>query len=94
MKASDHFFSEDPSQQSAGTLQQLTLLADLSQDFVKSMNINDILRRAVTRIKTYMTASSTIGCAGPVPVQWMSPRWPSKLIQASSAAPSPLGKVR
>jgi len=58
MKASDHFFSEDPSQQSAGTLQQLTLLADLSQDFVKSMNINDILKRAVTRIKTYMDAEA------------------------------------
>jgi sigma-B regulation protein RsbU (phosphoserine phosphatase) len=58
MKASDHFFSEDPSQQSAGTLQQLTLLADLSQDFVRSMNINDILRRAVTRIKSYMDAEA------------------------------------
>ncbi|MFC3193159.1 SpoIIE family protein phosphatase [Marinicella sediminis] len=58
MKASDHFFNEDPSQQSAGTLQQLTLLADLSQDFVRSMNINDILRRAVTRIKSYMDAEA------------------------------------
>ncbi|TDR20834.1 SpoIIE family protein phosphatase [Marinicella litoralis] len=58
MKVSNPIFSEDPAQQSAGTLEQLTLLADLSQDFVKSMNINDILRRAVTRIKTYMDAEA------------------------------------
>lgn len=58
MKTSNQLFSEDPAQQSAGTLEQLTLLADLSQDFVKSMNINDILRRAVTRIRTYMDAEA------------------------------------
>ena len=58
MKADNHFFDKDPAQESAGTLEQLTLLADLSQDFVKSMNINDILRRAVTRIKSYMDAEA------------------------------------
>ncbi len=61
MKASDQLFTEDnkdPAQESAGTLEQLTLLADLSQDFVKSMNINDILKRAVARIKTYMDAEA------------------------------------
>lgn len=61
MKASDQLFakdSKDPTQESAGTLEQLTLLADLSQDFVKSMNINDILKRAVARIKTYMDAEA------------------------------------
>ncbi|MGJ8664164.1 MAG: SpoIIE family protein phosphatase [Marinicella sp.] len=48
----------DPTKESAGTLEQLTLLADLSQDFVQSMDINDILRRAVKRIKTYMDAEA------------------------------------
>jgi sigma-B regulation protein RsbU (phosphoserine phosphatase) len=58
MKTNNQFFNKDPAQESAGTLEQLTLLADLSQDFVKSMNINDILRRAVTRIKSYMDAEA------------------------------------
>ncbi|MCB1583843.1 MAG: SpoIIE family protein phosphatase [Marinicella sp.] len=58
MKPNNQLFSQDPAQQSAGTLEQLTLLADLSQDFVKSMDINDILRRAVTRIKSYMDAEA------------------------------------
>lgn len=46
-------------EQSAGTLEQLTLLADLSQDFVRSMNIDDLLRRAVVRIRNYMQAEAT-----------------------------------
>jgi len=58
MKTSNQFFEQDPAQESAGTLEQLTLLADLSQDFVKSMNINDILTRAVARIKSYMDAEA------------------------------------
>lgn len=58
MKPNNQLFSEDPAQQSAGTLEQLSLLADLSQDFVKSMDINDILRRAVTRIKSYMDSEA------------------------------------
>ncbi len=61
MKADNTFFSDnntDPTQQSAGTLEQLTLLADMSQDFVMSMDINDILMRAVERIKTYMAAEA------------------------------------
>ncbi len=58
MKPNNQLFSNDPAQQSAGTLEQLSLLADLSQDFVKSMDINDILRRAVTRIKSYMDAEA------------------------------------
>lgn len=61
MKADHDLFkgnNTDPTQQSAGTLEQLTLLADLSQDFVKSMNINDILKRAVKRIKSYMDAEA------------------------------------
>ncbi len=61
MKADNNLFTNsqsDPAQQSAGTLEQLTLLADLSQDFVKSMDINDILLRAVKRIKSYMDAEA------------------------------------
>ncbi len=61
MKADNTLFSEDntdPTKESAGTLEQLTLLADLSQDFVMSMDINDILRRAVKRIKSYMDAEA------------------------------------
>lgn len=48
----------DATDQSAGTLEQLTLLADLSQDFVHSMNIDELLRRAVIRIKNYMQAEA------------------------------------
>jgi len=61
MKTDNTFFSEhssDPAQESAGTLEQLTLLADMSQDFVMSMDINDILMRAVERIKAYMDAEA------------------------------------
>lgn len=61
MKTEKELFADNtqnPAQQSAGTLEQLTLLADLSQDFVKSMDINDILRRAVKRIKSYMDAEA------------------------------------
>lgn len=52
------FFSTEDGQQSAGTLQQLTLLADLTQDFVNTMNINEVLRRAVKRIRDYMNAEA------------------------------------
>ncbi|MCX7552667.1 SpoIIE family protein phosphatase [Marinicella sp. S1101] len=61
MKVDNNLFTgnqSDPTQQSAGTLEQLTLLADLSQDFVKSMDIDDILMRAVKRIKSYMDAEA------------------------------------
>ena len=61
MKTESNYFPQtqiDPTQESAGTLEQLSLLADLSQDFVKSMDINDILRRAVKRIKSYMDAEA------------------------------------
>lgn len=52
------FFNDEDCQQSAGTLQQLTLLADLSQDFVNTMNIDAVLQRAVKRIRTYMNAEA------------------------------------
>jgi sigma-B regulation protein RsbU (phosphoserine phosphatase) len=52
------FFTTDDGQQSAGTLQQLSLLADLSQDFVNTMNIDEVLRRAVKRIRNYMNAEA------------------------------------
>ncbi len=61
MKTESNYFAQsdsDPTKESAGTLEQLTLLADLSQDFVKSMDINDILNRAVERIKNYMDAEA------------------------------------
>ncbi len=48
----------EDNQQSAGTLEQLSLLADLSQDFVRSMNIDDTLKRAVVRIKDYMQSEA------------------------------------
>jgi len=52
------FFTTDDGQQSAGTLQQLSLLADLSQDFVNTMNIDEVLRRAVKRTRNYMNAEA------------------------------------
>ncbi len=52
------FYNTEDCQQSAGTLQQLTLLADLSQDFVNTMNIDEVLRRAVKRIRNYMNAEA------------------------------------
>lgn len=52
------FFDAQERQQSAGTLQQLSLLADLSQDFVNTMNIDEVLRRAVKRIRNYMNAEA------------------------------------
>ncbi len=60
MKTDNPFYAnnKDPAQESAGTLEQLTLLADLSQDFVMSMDIDDILIRAVKRIKSYMDAEA------------------------------------
>ncbi len=59
MRSETSLFQEPKdSQQSAGTLEQLSLLADLSQDFVKSMNIDVILKRAVVRIKNYMQSEA------------------------------------
>ena len=59
MKADGTYFAEtDPTKESAGTLEQLSLLADLSQDFVRSMDIDEVLRRAVKRIKSYMDAEA------------------------------------
>ncbi len=43
---------------SAGSLEQLRLLADLSQEFVHSLNINETLQAAVTRICEYMEAEA------------------------------------
>ncbi len=43
---------------SAGTLQQLRLLADLSQEFAQSLNIDDTLDLAVQRIADYMDAEA------------------------------------
>ncbi|KAA3640388.1 MAG: GAF domain-containing protein [Proteobacteria bacterium] len=58
MSEKQAFFNDEDGQQSAGTLQQLTLLADLSQDFVNTMNIDEVLRRAVKRIRNYMNAEA------------------------------------
>lgn len=59
MKPENKLFTDTlDKQQSAGTLEQLSLLADLSQDFVKSMDINDTLKRAVVRIKHYMQSEA------------------------------------
>ena len=58
MSEKQAFFTTEDGQQSAGTLQQLSLLADLSQDFVNTMNIDEVLRRAVKRIRNYMNAEA------------------------------------
>lgn len=58
MPTKHSLFTGEDGQQSAGTLEQLTLLADLSQDFVNTMNIDEVLKRAVKRIRTYMEAEA------------------------------------
>ena len=48
----------DASNISAGTLEQLKLLADLSQAFVQSLDIDDTLNFAVEQIADYMDAEA------------------------------------
>ncbi len=69
---------------SAGTLQQLRLLADLSQEFAQSLDIDDTLNLAVERIADYMDAEAASvflledgklvcrACFGPVDIKGMS----------------------
>jgi len=49
---------ETPEDASAGTLDQLKLLADLSQAFVQSLNIDETLSYAVEQISEYMDAEA------------------------------------
>ncbi|MCF6300481.1 MAG: SpoIIE family protein phosphatase, partial [Proteobacteria bacterium] len=59
MKTSAKSISSKPDlQNSAGTLEQLNLLADLSQNFVNSQSIDETLKLAVRQIKSYMGAEA------------------------------------
>ncbi|MCB1604185.1 MAG: SpoIIE family protein phosphatase [Gammaproteobacteria bacterium] len=49
---------QNPSEESAGTLNQLKLLADLSQAFVESLNMDETLNIAVEKISDYMDAEA------------------------------------
>lgn len=49
---------DTPTDASAGTLEQLKLLADLSQEFVQSLNIDETLDYAVEHISEYMDAEA------------------------------------
>lgn len=51
-------FLQTESENSAGTLDQLKLLADLSQTFVQSLNIDETLEYAVEQIAEYMEAEA------------------------------------
>ncbi len=69
---------------SAGTLQQLRLLADLSQEFAQSLDIDETLNLAVQRIADYMDAEAASvflladnklvcrACCGPVDIKGFS----------------------
>jgi len=59
MKTSAKSINSKPDlQNSAGTLEQLNLLADLSQNFVNSQSIDETLKLAVRQIKSYMDAEA------------------------------------
>ena len=55
---STNILLHNPNEESAGTLNQLKLLADLSQAFVESLNMDETLNIAVEKISDYMDAEA------------------------------------